>query len=139
MIGSMRIESVSVPVGDQEQAKSFYVDTLGFELLVEDTWREGMRWSEVAPEGSTTSLMLVTWQAGMATEEIQAIHRGLVSKGIEFELPPTQTPRGTQAMFRDPFGNPLMLWEHTVARVWNEPAEGPVFRLVEGRKGVRIS
>jgi hypothetical protein len=24
-----------------------------------------MRWSEVAPEGSATSLMLVTWQAGM--------------------------------------------------------------------------
>jgi predicted enzyme related to lactoylglutathione lyase len=149
MIGSMRIESVSVPVGDQGQAKSFYVDTLGFELLVEDTWREGMRWSEVAPEGSTTSLMLVTWQAGMlpgmhrvivlATEEIQAVHQGLVSKGIEFELPPTQTPRGTQAMFRDPFGNPLMLWEHTVARVWNVPAEGPVFRLVQGSKGVRIS
>jgi catechol 2,3-dioxygenase-like lactoylglutathione lyase family enzyme len=46
----MRIESVSVPVGDQEQAKSFYVETLGFELLVEDTWSEGMRWSEVAPK-----------------------------------------------------------------------------------------
>jgi hypothetical protein len=27
MIESMRIESVSVPVGDQELAKSFYVDT----------------------------------------------------------------------------------------------------------------
>jgi catechol 2,3-dioxygenase-like lactoylglutathione lyase family enzyme len=119
-IGSMRVESVSVPVGDQDQAKGFYVDTLGFELLVDDTWREGMRWSEVAPKGSATSLMLVSWQASMlpgmhrviamATDEIHTVHQHLVSKGIDFELPPTRTPRGTQAMlFRDPFGNPLML------------------------------
>jgi len=45
MIGSMRVESVSVPVSDQERTKGFYVDTLGFELLVNYTWREGMRWS----------------------------------------------------------------------------------------------
>ena len=48
MIESVQVESVSVPVSDQEQAKEFYVDTLGFELLVDNTWREGMRWSEVA-------------------------------------------------------------------------------------------
>ncbi len=124
MIKSLQVESVSIPVSDQEQAKEFYVDTLGFELLVDYTWREGMRWSEVAPEGSTTSLMLVTWQAGMlpgmyrvivlATDEIQAIYKELVTKGISFDLPPTQTPRGTQAMFRDPDGNALLLWDHRV-------------------------
>jgi len=36
-------------------------------------------------------------------------------------------------MFRDPFGNPLMLWEHAVARVRNVPAEGLAFGQVEGR------
>jgi predicted enzyme related to lactoylglutathione lyase len=147
MIGNIWVESVSVPVGDQEQAKSFYVDTLGFELLVDSTWREGMRWSEVAPEGSATTLMLVTWQAGMlpgmyrvivmATEEIHKLHQELEARGVDFELPPTQTPRGTQAMFRDPFGNPLMLWEHAAARVRNVPAEGPAFRLVKGSGGVK--
>ena len=145
MIESMRIESVSVPVGDQELAKSFYVDTLGFELLVDDTWREGMRWSEVAPEGSATSLMLVTWQAGMLpgmyrvivmdTDEIQTVYRELVSKGIDFELPPTETPRGKQAMFRDPDGNPFMLWEHALARVRDVSAAGPAVGLVEGGGG----
>jgi len=141
MIGSVQVESVSVPVSDQEQAKEFYVDILGFELLVDDTWREGMHWSEVAPEESTTSLMLVTWQAGMlpgmhrvivlATDEIEAAHQELVSKGIDFELAPTQTARGTQAMFRDPFGNPLMLWEHAVVQFEYVPAEEPALRLVE--------
>jgi predicted enzyme related to lactoylglutathione lyase len=147
MIGNIWVESVSVPVGDQEQAKSFYVDTLGFELLVDSTWREGMRWSEVAPEGSATTLMLVTWQAGMlpgmyrvivmATEEIHKLHQELEARGVDFELPPTQTPRGTQAMFRDPFGNPLMLWEHAAAQVRNVPAEGPAIRLVKGSGGVK--
>ena len=143
MVGSMRVESVSVPVGDQERAKRFYVDTLGFELLVDDTWREGMRWSEVAPEGSTTSLMLVSWQAGMLpgmhrvvvmdTHDIRAIHEELLARGIDFELAPTQTPRGTQAMFRDPFGNPLMLWEHAVEHHWDIPAGGPAFGQAQGR------
>jgi catechol 2,3-dioxygenase-like lactoylglutathione lyase family enzyme len=142
MIGNMWVESVSVPVGDQEQAKGFYVDTLGFELLVDNTWREGMRWSEVAPAGSATSLMLVSWQAGMlpgmhrvivlATDEIHTVHQQLLGRGVDFELAPTRTPRGTQAMFRDPDGNPLMLWEHGASRSRNVPGEGPVFRLVEG-------
>jgi predicted enzyme related to lactoylglutathione lyase len=125
------------------------VDTLGFELLVDEAWREGMRWSEVAPEGSATSLMLVSWQTVMlpgmhwvvvmATGNIRAIHEELFARGIDLELPPTQTPRGAQAMFRDPFGNPLMLWEHAVARDRSVPAKGPVFRLMEGNKGVRFS
>jgi hypothetical protein len=42
-------------------------------------------------------------------------------------------------MFRDPFGNPLMLWEPAVARIGDEQSEGPVFGLVEGRGGVRSS
>jgi predicted enzyme related to lactoylglutathione lyase len=149
MVGNMRVESVSVPVGDQGCAKQFYVDTLGFELLVDDTWREGMRCSEVAPENSPTSLMLVSWRAGMlpgmhrvivmATGDIRAIHEELLAKGIDFELPPTETPRGAQAMFRDPDGNALMLWEHAVARIGDVSTEGAAFGLVEGRGGARSS
>jgi predicted enzyme related to lactoylglutathione lyase len=64
----------------------------------------------------------VTWSACMlpgmyrvvvvATDDIRAIHEELVAKGILFELQPTETPRGMQAMFRDPDGNALVLWEH---------------------------
>jgi catechol 2,3-dioxygenase-like lactoylglutathione lyase family enzyme len=115
--------SVSVPVSDQDRAREFYVDTLGFELLVDNSCREGMRWIEVSPEGSATSLMLVSWAdlllPGMyriiviATEDILAFHEDLVAKGISFELPPTESPNGTQAMFRDPDGNALVLWERS--------------------------
>ena len=49
-----KVQIVSIPVGDQERARDFYVDILGFELRANDTWGEGMRWVEVAPEGSAT-------------------------------------------------------------------------------------
>ena len=58
LIDSGRI--VSVPVSDQERARDFYVNSIGFELRADSAWGEGMRWVEVAPEGSTTSLTLVT-------------------------------------------------------------------------------
>jgi catechol 2,3-dioxygenase-like lactoylglutathione lyase family enzyme len=150
MIESVQVESVSVPVSDQDQAKEFYVDTLGFELLVDHTWREGMLWSEVSPQNSATSLMLVTWSACMlpsmyrvivlATDDIQAVHDELVTKGIVFELPPTETPRGPQAMFRDPDGNALMLWEHEVAQAEAAASEEPALRYKPfefGRRGWR--
>jgi catechol 2,3-dioxygenase-like lactoylglutathione lyase family enzyme len=150
MTESVQVESVSVPVSDQDQAKEFYVDLLGFELLVDNTWRDGMHWSEVAPENSTTSLMLVTWSTCMlpgmyrvivlSTDDIQSIYRELVAKGIVFELPPTQTPRGRQAMFRDPFGNPLMLWDHVVVHDEDVPSEETALRyrpLVGGREWKR--
>jgi catechol 2,3-dioxygenase-like lactoylglutathione lyase family enzyme len=122
MTESVKVESVSVPVGDQDRAREFYVDTLGFELLVDSAWREGMRWSEVAPENSATSLMLVTWSSCMlpgmyrvivlSTDDVETVHEELLSRGVDFELPPTETPRGKQAMFRDPDGNAFLLWEH---------------------------
>jgi hypothetical protein len=82
-----------------------------------------MRWIEVAPEGSATSLMLVSWMDPLraslyrvivvATDDIQPIHEELVAKGVSFDLPPTEVPFGTQAMFRDPDGNALVLLERS--------------------------
>jgi hypothetical protein len=102
------------------------------------TWREGMLWSEVAARNSAISLMLVTWSACMlpsmyrvivlATDDIQAIHEELLAKGIDFELPLTETPRGTQAMFRDPDGNALLLWEHAGAQAEAAASEEPGLR-----------
>jgi catechol 2,3-dioxygenase-like lactoylglutathione lyase family enzyme len=59
------VQVVSVPVSDQQRAKNFYVDKLGFELREDRLWAEGMRWVEVAPESSSTSLSLVTWFEAM--------------------------------------------------------------------------
>lgn len=71
-----------------------------------------MRWIEVAPKGSTTSLTLVTWFEGMppgslqglvvATDDIHSTYEELVARGVSFDFPPTQMPGGVQAVFRDP-------------------------------------
>jgi catechol 2,3-dioxygenase-like lactoylglutathione lyase family enzyme len=115
-----QIQIVSVPVDDQERAKDFYVSTLGFEFRADDTWGEGMRWIEVAPQGSATSTTLVTWFEAMppgslqglvvATDDIEEAYRDLVAKGVPFDSPPTEQPGGKQAVFRDPDGNGLVLW-----------------------------
>ncbi len=115
------VQIVSVPVGDQERSRAFYVDTLGFELRADDTWGEGMRWIEVAPKGSATSLTLVTWFEAMppgslqglvvATDDIRETYDELVAKGVPFDFPPRDLPGGKQAVFRDPDGNGLVLWE----------------------------
>ena len=113
------IQIVPVPVADQERARAFYVDTLGFEMRADDSWGEGMRWVEVAPKGSAISLTLVTWFESMppgtlqglvvGADDIQATYDELVARGVPFDFPPTEMPGGTQAVFRDPDGNGLVL------------------------------
>jgi catechol 2,3-dioxygenase-like lactoylglutathione lyase family enzyme len=115
------VQVVSVPVSDQQRARNFYVDILGFELREDRLWAEGMRWVEVAPESSSTSLSLVTWFEAMppgslqglvvATEDIRRTHEELVARGVPFDFPPRELPGGSQAVFRDPDGNGLVLWE----------------------------
>lgn len=116
-----QVQTLSVPVGDQEQAKSFYTETLGFKLRADNEWGEGMRWIEVAPEGGAVSLSLVTWFDAMpagslqglvvATDDINATHEELTNKGVHFDMPPTDQAGGLQAVFRDPDGNSFVLWQ----------------------------
>ncbi len=115
------VQTVSVPVSDQEQAKNFYVEKLGFELRADNQWGEGMRWIEVAPRDAAVSLTLVTWFETMppgslqglvfATEDIGAAHEKLVERGVRFDSPPTDRVGGAQAVFRDPDGNGFVLWQ----------------------------
>ena len=56
------IEVVSVPVTDQDAAKSFYVDKLGFSVEIDNAFAGGgMRWVMLRPPGSGTAITLVTW------------------------------------------------------------------------------
>jgi len=109
---------VSVPVSDQDRAKAFYVDALGFEVVKDDSM-PGLRWVQVAPTAGGTSLTLVTWFDSMpagslqglvlTSNDLQADFEQLVAKGVEFDQPPTQRPWATEAVFRDADGNTLVL------------------------------
>lgn len=114
-----QITIVSVPVSDQDRAKDFYVNILGFELIADQTSDDGQRWVQVAPKGSTTSLTFVTWFPSMpsgslaglvvSTDDVHATYQELVAKGVEFEGPPAEQMGGTMTVFHDPDGNSLVL------------------------------
>lgn len=55
-----RVDFVSVNVADQERAKRFYTDVLGFELLLDVPMGEpdGAKWIELRPRGSQTKVVL---------------------------------------------------------------------------------
>ncbi|HEX3750601.1 MAG TPA: VOC family protein, partial [Streptosporangiaceae bacterium] len=56
------LEVVSVPVSDQDRAKDFYTERLGFSVDVDSSFGGGgMRWVMLRPPGSGTAITLVTW------------------------------------------------------------------------------
>lgn len=56
------------------------------------------------PPGSLQGLVVATDDVGETYDE-------LVAKGVPFDFPPRDLPGGKQAVFRDPDGNGLVLWE----------------------------
>lgn len=119
------IQVISIPVRDQERAKTFYVETLGFELRADASFGEGeqrQRWVEVAPPGAKTRLTLVTWfpqmPAGSAqglvleTDDLQADYAALKARGLSFGGEIESAPWGTYATFSDPDGNGWVLQQN---------------------------
>ena len=114
----LSFEILSVPVSDQQRAKQFYRDVLGFKLIREEPMGSGMSWIQLAPPGQSVTVALVTWFENMKpgglqgvmvnTEDIDAEHTLLRSRGLEIgEI--KQEPWGRYAMFNDPDGNGWIL------------------------------
>lgn len=112
------VQLLSVPVSDQDRAKNFYVNTLGFELRRDNPMGEDARWVEVAPKGAETSITLVTWFPAMPpgsltglvlqTGDIDGDCASLGEAGVELEGP-NDAPWGRQAVIKDPDGNGIVL------------------------------
>ncbi|MEV4238716.1 MULTISPECIES: glyoxalase superfamily protein [unclassified Nocardia] len=108
---------VTVPVADQERAKDFYVDTLGFEVLV-DQQMGPVRWLQVAPKGAQTAFTLASTEQGftpgsstgviLETADLDADCAALAEAGVAVEGP-TDLPWGRQATLTDPDGNRFVL------------------------------
>jgi catechol 2,3-dioxygenase-like lactoylglutathione lyase family enzyme len=113
------VQIVSVPVSDQDRARDFYVDVLGFDLLRDSEIVPGMRWVQVAPRGGETTLTLVTWfetmPAGsnrglvLETDDLEGDVGRLRDRGLEFPDGIQQQPWGRFVTFSDPDGNGLVL------------------------------
>jgi catechol 2,3-dioxygenase-like lactoylglutathione lyase family enzyme len=123
------ISIVSVWVLDQESAKKFYTEKLGFELTNDITLDNGMRWMTVRPSGSTGQEFLLmdpghsmldketaeqvralvakgALSPGvLSTSDCRGDYETLVKKGVEFTQPPAERPYGIEAVLRDDSGN----------------------------------
>ena len=113
-----RIQSVSVPVADQDRALAFYTEVLGCELRADIELWPGARWVEVAPPGSEVSIALLPADGEipvgvrLGTDNADVDHDALTAAGatvhqevlrLEF-APPMFT-------FADPDDNLLVLIE----------------------------
>ena len=109
-----RIDIFSVPVADQDAAKAFYADVLGFDVVRDDPMGPDQRWVQMAPAGAETSITLVTWFESMApgsvqgmvldTDDIDLAHATLAARGVAVS-DVESAPWGRFATFEDPDGN----------------------------------
>jgi lactoylglutathione lyase len=107
---------VSINVADQDRAKKFYTEKLGFELMLDVPMGDagGPRWIEVRPPGARTRVVLFHDPEGTGsmgacvfdTDDINATAADLKSKGVEILEEPRLAEWGTWwARFRDSEGN----------------------------------
>ena len=116
----LRIQCVVVMVRDQDQALQFYLDQLGFQLIVDDHSESGDRWITVAPPDGTALLAIVAPRPGseasklvgratqvvFVTDDVAAKYGEWLRQGVRFHSPPQLQPwGGTVAVFEDPDGN----------------------------------
>lgn len=114
-----RLQVVSVPVANQDRAKAFYVDALGFELLSDTPMGPDQRWVQVGPEDGETSITLVTWFPTMPPgslkgivlecDDVRASRDELAARGVTFLQDIEEQPWGTFTTFDDPDGNGWVL------------------------------
>jgi catechol 2,3-dioxygenase-like lactoylglutathione lyase family enzyme len=118
---------VAIVVRDYDEALSFYVGTLGFELI-EDTPvpAQDKRWVVVAPVGSSSARLLLARAVGdeqssrigsqtggrvflfLYTDDFWRDFRAYQAKGVVFVREPSEQSYGTVAVFKDLYGN---LWD----------------------------
>jgi catechol 2,3-dioxygenase-like lactoylglutathione lyase family enzyme len=130
-----RLSHAAIYVLDQESARSFYVDKLGFEVRT-DARMGDFRWLTVGPKGQPDlELILMPIVASPMTDEasvqklrelvkagkmgagvfntgdIKKTYAELTARGVEFLQEPAERPYGIEALFRDDSGNWFSLCE----------------------------
>jgi catechol 2,3-dioxygenase-like lactoylglutathione lyase family enzyme len=108
------IQLISIPVSDQQAAKAFYTEKLGFSVQRDDPFQDDARWIQLGVEGGQTGITLVTWfsqmPAGSAqglvlnVDDVSSMHGDLQAQGVDVsEI--ESAPWGTFFTLSDPDGN----------------------------------
>jgi catechol 2,3-dioxygenase-like lactoylglutathione lyase family enzyme len=126
------ISLITLWVTDQDAARDFYVDRLGFRVITDTTMGDGFRWLTIGhpdqPELEVTlmvpgppldpemsdavrrSLAKGTMGGfGLSSDDCRRDYERLSGLGVEFTQPPAERPYGVEAVMRDNSGNWLVL------------------------------
>jgi len=120
------VGTVCVFVDNQDRAKEFYTNKLGFELRTDQPLSPGAanRWVAVAPKSAVTEIILYkvdeNWEhykgivgksqaITLNVTNMDAVYKDLTAKSVEFVSEPDPQPWGTYATIRDSEGNHLLL------------------------------
>ena len=113
------LKFAGIPVRDQERALKFWTEKMGFRILT-DQPLGNQRWIELSIRSSETRIVLFTpeghedrvgsfFNGSFACDDVEATHRQLSERGVEFASPPKREQWGTYAIFKDPDGNQFVL------------------------------
>jgi catechol 2,3-dioxygenase-like lactoylglutathione lyase family enzyme len=124
-----RLSHATVYVLDQDAARDFYVNKLGFEVRMDQSMENGFRWLTVSPKGQPDFQLILMKVDGpniqpdiatilrdlvergklggavLQTDDCRATYDDLKSKGVEFLSPPADRFYGIEAVLKDNSGN----------------------------------
>jgi catechol 2,3-dioxygenase-like lactoylglutathione lyase family enzyme len=123
------LSHATVYVLDQDAARDFYVNKLGFDLRVDQSMENGFRWVTVSPKAQpdleiilmkvdgpnikpevATALKALVAQGGLnggalKTDDCRRDYEDLKAKGVEFLSPPADRFYGVECVLKDNSGN----------------------------------
>jgi catechol 2,3-dioxygenase-like lactoylglutathione lyase family enzyme len=124
-----RLSHTTLYVLDQDAAKDFYVNKLGFEARMDAKMDNGFRWLTVSPKGQPDLQIILMQVDGpfiqpeaaaalrtlltegkinggvMQTSDCRKTYEELTAKGVEFVSPPKEQFYGVEAVMKDNSGN----------------------------------
>jgi catechol 2,3-dioxygenase-like lactoylglutathione lyase family enzyme len=117
-----KVNTVIIPVSDQDAAIEFYTAKLGLEKRADIPFGEQYRWVEVAPGDAETTIALAppppggesgNRETGIAlyAEDLDAYHAELKAEGVDVDAEISRMGDPVPPMFwlRDPEGNQLLV------------------------------
>jgi catechol 2,3-dioxygenase-like lactoylglutathione lyase family enzyme len=124
-----RLSHVGIFVFDQDAARDFYVNKLGFEVRMDQSMDNGYRWLTVSPKGQpdlqiiqakvdgsnikpevAATLKALMEKPGLSggvlqVDDCRATYEELKGKGVEFLSPPTDRFYGIECVMKDNSNN----------------------------------
>ena len=124
-----RLSHATLYVLDQDAAKDFYVNKLGFDVRMDASMDNGFRWLTVSPKGQPDLQIILMKVDGpnmqpevgkalrelvtggklnggvLQTSDCRKTYEELKAKGVEFTAPPKEQFYGVEAIMKDNSGN----------------------------------